>query len=173
MPNPDPTQRRLGKIMIFVAWLLVLGLLTLFFNRWLDSQNNPNRQLNSYVTADGVPEVVLGRDRVGHYVAPGLINGQPVRFLVDTGATRVSIPAHLADRLGLQQGAPLRSLTANGPITVYATVVRKMSLGEITLYGVPADLNPYMDEEIVLLGMSFMKNLELIQKDGTLTLRQH
>jgi aspartyl protease family protein len=171
MSNPDPAQQRIGKIMLVLAWLLVLGLLTVFFNAWLDKRDNPNRHLVSRID-DGVREVVLRRNLAGHYVAPGWINGQPVRFLVDTGASRVSIPERLADPLGLAKGRPLRSATANGTITVYSTVARKVTLGDIEVHGVPADLNPYMEEDVVLLGMSFMKHLELVQKDGTLTIRQ-
>ncbi|MCP5421112.1 MAG: retroviral-like aspartic protease family protein [Gammaproteobacteria bacterium] len=172
MNPPHATQQRIGKTLLFMAWLLVLGLLTLFFNAWLDKRDNPNRNLVSR-TDNGIREVVLQRNMASHYVAPGLINDQPVLFLIDTGASRVSIPERMADRLGLTQGAPLSSSTANGTITVYSTIARKVTLGNIEVYGVPADLNPYIEEDVVLLGMSFMKHLELVQKDGTLTIRQH
>jgi len=173
MTQPAVTQKRLGRVMIYLAWLLLLGLLTLYFADWLEQRENPNRELQSQTTATGVREVVLKRNRQGHYVAPGTINGQSVLFLLDTGATDVSIPAALAGPLQLKRGRPLQSLTANGVVTVYSTVAQQVALGDIVLENVRASLNPHMPDKIVLLGMSFMKNLELIQKGDVLTLRQY
>lgn len=172
--NPsDPTQRRLGTGMIVVACLLLLGLLTLFFDQRLERRDNPNRNLVSHTTDAGVREVVLQRHWAGHYLAPGRINGEPVRFLLDTGASDVSIPAALAPRLGLEPGAPLRVRTANGVITVFATVAKQVELGDIVLHNVRASLNPYADSDVVLLGMSFMRDLEIVQQGRTMTLRQY
>ena len=84
--------QRLGKWMITAAWLLLLMLLTWFFNSQLDRQRNPNRQVLTATSTTGLPEVQLKRNRFGHYVASGLINGQPAEFMLDTGATDVSIP---------------------------------------------------------------------------------
>jgi hypothetical protein len=88
--------QRLGKGMIIAAWVLLLLLLTWFFNDRLDAQRNPNRQLAT-ATATEIPEVRLVRNRFGHYVASGTINGHPVEFMLDTGATDVSIPAAVSD----------------------------------------------------------------------------
>lgn len=171
MNDPVRSQQRLGKYMIFAAWLLLLGLLTLLAQGWLERRDNPNREL-AYVDADGPGEVVLRRSRGGHYVAPGHINGEPVRFLLDTGATDVNIPAEVAERIGLQAGAPIRARTANGIITVYRTRLDSVRLGSIELRGVSASINPRMPGDTVLLGMSFMRDLELVQRGDTLTLRQ-
>jgi len=170
-PKPSSQQKRIGQFMIYTAWLLVLGLLSLFFQNWLDYERNPNRNL-SVVSTDGPREVVLKRGRGGHYMAPGLINGEPVLFLLDTGATDVNIPQAVADRIGLQRGYPQRARTANGMITVYDTLADQVQLGNIALRNVAASINPHMHGETVLLGMSFMKHLELVQKNNTLTLRQ-
>jgi len=56
--------------------------------------------------------VVLKRSHDGHYIFPGTINGRPVSFLLDTGATLVSVPAHRAEELGLAAGAHQQSVTA-------------------------------------------------------------
>lgn len=172
MNQPDPTQR-IGKIMIYLAWLLLLGLLTLLFNQGLEQRNNPNRDLVSRVTTDGIREVVLQSNASGHYMAPGQINGRSVLFLVDTGASYISVPARLADYLDLERGPPLRSMTANGMITVFATVAERVAVGDIVLFDVPVTLNPRMESDVILLGMSFLKDLEVNQKQGILTLRQH
>lgn len=171
MNNPERAQQRIGKVMIYLAWLLLLGLLTVLFGNALDLERNPNRDLAAY-RAEGPREVVLKRDRAGHYVAPGLINGRPVRFLLDTGATRVSLPASVAEGLGLRQGRAVMVGTANGMATAYETVLDRVSLGNIALNHVTAYITPTMPGDTVLLGMSFMKHLELNQRDGILTLRQ-
>ncbi len=171
MNDPVRSQQRLGKYMIFAAWLLLLGLLTLLAQGWLERRDNPNREL-AYVDADGSAEVVLRRSRSGHYVAPGYINGEPVQFLLDTGATDVNIPAEVAERIGLEAGTPIRARTANGLITVYRTRLDTIRLGGIELHDVRASINPRMPGNTVLLGMSFMRDLELVQRGDTLTLRQ-
>lgn len=164
-------MNRIGTGNVILAWILILGLLTWGFSALLDYQRNPNRALTTR-TDGGVKEVVLERNRDGHYVADGAINGHPVTLLVDTGATTVTVPGALAARLGLARGAPLRAQTANGAATVYATTLDSVALGGIVLHDVRANISPGMSGEEALLGMSFLRGLELIQRDGTLRIRQ-
>jgi len=171
MSRPEEQQRRVGKIMVGAMWLLLLGLLTLFFNNFLEQQHNPNQKIAS-VQRDGQQEIVLQRNKYGHYVASGMINQQPVVFMLDTGASDISIPLKVAQRMGLQPGRAVTYQTANGPALNYATQLDSVSLGNITLYNLPASINPNVDHEDVLLGMSFLKHLEFSQKGNTLTLRQ-
>ncbi len=171
MSKAEEQQRRMGKVMVGAMWLVLLGLLTLFFNDVLEQQFNPNQQIAS-VHRDGGEEIVLERNKYGHYVATGMINQQSVVFMLDTGATDISIPANIAQRLGLEAGRPLTYQTANGPAINYATQLDSVSLGNITLYNLPASINPNVDHDDVLLGMSFLKHLEFSQKGNTLTLRQ-
>ena len=171
MSRPEEQQRRIGKIMVGAMWLLLLGLLTVFFNDFLEKQHNPNQQIAS-VQRDGQQELVLQRNKYGHYVASGMINQQPVVFMLDTGATDISIPLKVAKRLGLQPGRAVTYQTANGPALNYATQLDSVSLGNITLYNLPASINPNVNQDDVLLGMSFLKHLEFSQKGNILTLRQ-
>ncbi len=172
-PQQNRFPTRLGKGMIVIAWLLVLGLLTLFFNRWLEQQRNPNQDVKSFVSTDGLQQVVLKRNRSGHYVATGKINGTQVEFLLDTGATLVAVPERLAHYLGLRRGAPMVATTANGRVTAYTTVLDQVELGGIMLRRVRASIMPGMEGAEALLGMSFLKQLELIQRNDTLILRQY
>jgi len=167
------SPQQIGKGMIYVAWLLVLGLLFMFFNHTLEKQNNPNQNIISTNHQDGTREVTLQRNRYGHYVTNGSINGQPVVFLLDTGATRVSIPEPVANRLNLQRGMPLEANTANGIITTYSVTLDSVAMGSIELQTVGASINPNMLDDEILLGMTFLKHLELIQRGDTLTLRQY
>jgi aspartyl protease family protein len=165
--------RPLGKAMIVGMWVTLLGLLTWFFSDFLDAQYNPNQQVATSIGAGGVAETVLQRNRYGHYVATGAINGAAVRFLVDTGASDVNIPASVAEKLALKRGSAHSASTANGTITVYATRLDKVRLGEIVLHNVRASINPHMRGEDILLGMSFLKDLELVQRGDKLSLRQY
>ncbi len=163
----------LGRGMIFAAWICALGLLTLFFDHFIDQQYNPNQDLSTQHYQDGTREVKLQRNRSGHYVANGTINGQPVVFFLDTGATIVSIPDHLGARLNLQRGQAMLASTANGTITTYSTTLNNIALGDIELHNVRANLNPQMRDDEILLGMSFLKDLEFTQRGDTLILRQY
>ena len=165
-----PISGGLGKVMIYVAWILVLGILVLFFQNILDRRHNPNQTLVSYNDASGRPTVVLKQNRAGHYLGNGTINGHPVEFLVDTGATDIAIPIELADRLGLRPGMPRQYQTANGLVTAYATWIEELTIGPIAIRNVRASLNPGMGSMDILLGMSLLKELEFTQRGDTLTL---
>lgn len=169
MTDPDRTRRRMARLMTHLTWVVLLVMLTLYFNYYLDSRDHPNSALSLVDGQSGV--VVLARNRAGHYLAPGAINGNRVQFLLDTGATSVSIPLSVSDRLGLRRGAPQQTLTANGIATVYRTTLDSVQLGGIRMRNVSAVITPGMPGDTVLLGMSFMQHLELIQRDGKLTLR--
>lgn len=161
---------RLGRVMIVLAWLCVLGLLWLAFDAYLQRSYHPNRNLS---VQPGQSELVLKRSRSGHYLAPGTINGEAAVFLVDTGATQVSVPAHLGDALGLSAGAAAQVMTANGPVTVRATRIAELGLGPFVVRNVPAHLNPGFRQNEILLGMSVLKHLEFTQRGDTLILRPH
>ena len=171
MSNAADKSPLIGKVMIIAAWLLLLALLTLFFNDRLDHQRNPNRNLNAASETD-TPSVQLQRNRFGHYVATGAINGQPVEFMLDTGASDISVPANIAKQLGLKRGTSQTYQTANGPIISYLTRLDSVSLGPITLHDLRASINPNVDNDEILLGMSFLKHLEFTQRGDTLTLRK-
>ncbi len=165
-------QRRMGRVMIYAAWVVLLLLLTLLFNQWVARQENPNASPQARLTADGSREVVLRRNRAGHFVTSGRINGTPVVFLVDTGATDVSLPAGLARRLGLARGAAVEYSTANGTILAYTTRLARLRIGSIELHDVAASINPHDDGDQLLLGMSALSRLDMQQRGDSLTLRQ-
>lgn len=170
--DPNNRTRGLGRGMLLIAWVLAIGLLTLFFTDVLERQYNPNRRVAGVVDAEGVREAVLQRNNRGHYVATGRINGVPVDFLLDTGATDVAVPESLADRLGLRRQGGGFSNTANGLVAVWHTRLDRVELGPIRIKDVSASILPSMEGEGVLLGMSFLKRLEMIQRGDRLTLRQ-
>ncbi len=162
----------LAKGMIIAAWVLGLALLTWLFAGVLDHQGDPNGMVQAHQLPDGRKEVVLLRNRAGHYVAEGRINGVPVTFLVDTGATDVAIPAAVARRIGIEGGRRTISRTAGGDVVTRAALLRHVDLGGIRLYTIKATILPDMPGDQVLLGMSFLKRLELVQRGRTLTIRE-
>jgi aspartyl protease family protein len=166
----QPAGRSMGRVMIGLAWVIALGALTWGFQEWLDDQRNPNREVKSAIV-DGTLTVMLERNRYGHYQARGQINGKDVDFLIDTGATTVSVPADLAARLGLAPGPALQATTANGTVTAFMTRLTRVRVGAIELRDVAATINPGMKGNEVLLGMSFLKRVEFTQRGNTLTLK--
>ena len=154
-------EGRFGPLMFGLFWVTALVMLTLYFSGMLDERRNPNQQVSAAVTSAGQLEVVLERNAQGHYLANGSINGEPVEFLVDTGATYLGIPAAVARRLGLKRGIESSSLTAAGQVRVYLVTLDSVELGNIERRQVRASVIPDMPGESVLLGMSFLRDLEI------------
>lgn len=173
--EPTPKQisatvrkpQKVGKWMWLFMWLIAAALLYQYFDNKLAKQYNPNQTVST--AADG-QTIVLLQNHQGHYVANGLINGVEVTYLLDTGATSTVIPEKLAQRIGLKPGYASRVNTANGTIKVYSTEINSLSIGSITLYDLRAQINPYMTDDTVLLGMNVLRQLKLVQQGNQLTL---
>ena len=173
MTPADREHKRMGTTMQALAWIVFMGLLVAYFSDLLQDRHNPNRTLETRFGDGGVREVVLQRNRAGHYVTSGEINGQPVVFMLDTGATGVAIPDHVARRIGIPRGRPVQTQTANGIATSYAARLDSVSVGGIELNDVAAGITPGLRTEEVLLGMSFLRYIEFSQRGDTLILRQY
>ena len=154
--------------MLVIAWLLIMGGLYWYFSEREAREINPNtaRALN---LQQG--ELTLQRNRAGHYVADGEINGRRVTFLLDTGATWVALPLALGRELGLQRGAAVTLQTANGTAVGYQTRLARVQLGPLVLTDVGAVMSDGLDADVVLLGMSFLKRVEFTQSGDKLILR--
>ena len=153
--------------MLGIGWCLIIGMVWWVFDGWSERQVNPNR-----APASGQGgEVVLQRNRAGHFVADGEINGVRVTFLLDTGATEIAVPATLARELGLKRGPPIALQTAAGAATGYRTRVASVRLAGIEMRDLGAVVAEGMDPGLVLLGMNFLKRLELTQRGEQLILR--
>ena len=155
--------------MLTTAWVLIMFGLYWFFNGWEEKQVNPN---TARVLSQQQGELTLVRNRAGHYVADGEINGRRVTFLLDTGATWVALPTALARELGLKRGAAVTLQTANGAAVGYQTRLDSVRLGPIEMRDVGALVSDGMDADTVLLGMNFLKRLELTQRGDKLILKQ-
>ncbi len=159
--------------MMVAGWLMLGGLVWWFFDGQVERRDNPNAEL-AQVTGPRA-EVVLKRGGDGHYRAPGRIDGHPVEFLVDTGATMVAIPASLARDIGLRGGRAFTARTANGTTVAHATRLERVSLGGLEVSNVAGaildgDGAGDLGDEQVLLGMSFLSHFEISIRDGEMRL---
>jgi aspartyl protease family protein len=165
-------HKRMGTVMQALAWLALIALGIVFFTDVLEKQYNPNKELQTRHSDTGAREVVLQRNKFGHYITSGEINGKPVTFMLDTGATGVAIPENIASYLEIQRGRAFPTQTANGRSVSYAANLDRVSVGAIELKNVRAAIAPGLQTEEILLGMSFLKHIEFSQKGNTLILRQ-
>ena len=122
-------------------------------------------------SVSGPAAIILTADVQGHFLANGTINGKSVRFLVDTGASMISLGASDARRLGIDasKGQPGVSHTANGQTPVSRVKLDNVRLGEIVLNNVDA-LVHQQEMPFALLGMSFLNRMEMRRDGSTMTL---
>ena len=121
--------------------------------------------------AAGPREVDLKADAGGHFVTEGWINGKPTRFMVDTGATAVSLSQAEAERLGLDwRRAPMaQANTANGTVPAHALQLGTVRIGELVLNNVGAVVLPAQLPH-VLLGNTFLSRVSMKRDNDTLKL---
>ena len=98
--------------------------------------------------ADGSGRIVMTADNQGHFVTTGSVNGVAVRFLVDTGATMISLGASDARRVGVD-----------------------FNRGDVTLHNVGAVIHQ-TEMPVALLGMSFLNRMEMQRDGSTMTLKR-
>lgn len=111
----------------------------------------------------------------GMYSTTGFINGHPVRFLVDTGATWIAMNVHQARSLGINFryiGKRSAVSTANGVVPVYQIVLDKVKVGEIELTNVVAGVLEGDSPSQVLLGNSFLNRVEMQRRGQVMLLKQ-
>jgi len=111
--------------------------------------------------------VTLIADGRGHFVTTGQINGSPVRFLVDTGASFISLASGEAKRLGINylEGQRAYMSTANGVVATYKVKLDEVRLSDVTLNNVDGMVHADNSLPVVLLGMSFLNRMEMT-RDG-------
>ena len=105
-------------------------------------------------------------DTVGQFWTVGQINGKSTRFLIDTGATSIALPASVARNMGIDYTKGQRGFasTAGGVVPAYRVSLDAVTVGDITLYRVEASIFEG-GLDVALLGMSFLNRLEM-KRDG-------
>lgn len=124
-------------------------------------------------TGDGSGRIIMTADGQGHFYTIGNINGTSVRFLVDTGATMISLGASDARRIGLDFNRGQRAVTqtANGQAVVSKVQLDTVRIGDVTLHNVDALIHQ-AEMPIALLGMSFLNRMEMQRDGSTMTLKK-
>lgn len=118
-------------------------------------------------SASGPATATLWVGGNGFFHADGSINGQAVRFLVDTGANQVVLNSALARQLGIdfERGDLGMATTASGSTRYYKITINTIKVGDIVLHDVPAGVIDGPQPDPPLLGMSFLGRVEM-RRDG-------
>lgn len=173
--------RRLGlgqMVRYSLIWAAIVAALLLgftfrdelgFVSRRVTAELAPSQPL-----ASGPREMAVIREGDGHFYVMGTVNRQPVRFLIDTGASDIALSPADARRLGVDLGSLVFSRsfeTANGTGRGAPFVAESLSVGPIRLSDVPMTINA-APMQSSLLGLSYLNQLESYEVRGrTLYLR--
>ncbi len=116
-------------------------------------------------------EIVLTAGPGGHFTTLGSVNGRPVSFMVDTGATVIALGTSQADAIGLNwRAAPtIATQTANGPVAARAVTLDRVRVGEVEVTQVPAIVLPVTLPH-ALLGNSFLQRFQLKRTNDVMRL---
>lgn len=138
--------------------------------RLLAAGSHPGR-VSGIEPPSGGGEIVLAAGSGGHFMSDGQINGKPVSFLVDTGATTIALGQSDADRLGINYKDAPRGFasTANGRIPINTVMLSSVRLGDVQIANVEAVVMPLALPH-VLLGNSFLMRFQMKRDNDTLRL---
>ncbi|MEG3002140.1 MAG: retropepsin-like aspartic protease [Comamonas sp.] len=159
------SRRALWRTQLGMAlfWLAALGALYLAMDRWL-------QPVAVTVQADG--SVQLQRHRDGHFYAAGQINGQPVQFLVDTGATAVAVTDVLAEVAGLRGGQSATFSTANGDRSGRLVRADTVAVGPLTIRQLTVGTGyTGATPQSALLGQNFLKHFDVRMQGDVMEIR--
>lgn len=163
--QPNGDQHGGGRRLYWAAIVAIMLGMTALYHAVIRNDGGMRLQQD----ADGRVMVVLERQRNGHFTADGEINGHPVHFLVDTGATDVAVSERTARSLGLELGPQIGVMTAAGPVSGWMTRLKVVRVGALVLRDVRATVTSGLGEE-VLLGMSFLMHFSIVQEGDTLVI---
>ncbi|MZH02041.1 MAG: TIGR02281 family clan AA aspartic protease [Nitrospinae bacterium] len=116
--------------------------------------------------------VILWSDQRGFFFTDATVNGEPVRFLVDTGANTIAMNEQTASRLNVRLDEAVRGIarTASGDTPIYGVTLDTVSVGGITLYDVQAGVLRGANPETPLLGDSFLSHVEMLRQGNRMEL---
>ncbi|MBF6631268.1 MAG: clan AA aspartic protease [Comamonas sp.] len=144
-------------------WIAALGVMYVAMERYLQPSS-------SVVTAEG--NLQLQRHRDGHFYADGSINGQPVRFMVDTGASSIAVSDALAQRAGLEGGEVVQFRTANGTRMGRLVRAQSITVGPLQARNLTVGTGyTGSNEQDALLGQNFLRQFDVRIRDNVLELR--
>jgi aspartyl protease family protein len=121
----------------------------------------------------GGTRIVLPADTRGHFMTSGTINGRTVSFMLDTGATSVSMSAADAGRIGIeyQKGTPVQMSTANGVVQGWRVQLASVRVGDVEIYDIDAVVSP-LPMPYVLLGNNFINRFSMKRDSDQMVLEK-
>ena len=156
---------RWGTLGILAFWLAVMAVLYVV----MDRVRQPRAAV---VAADGALVIARGND--GHFRVPGSINGQPVVFMVDTGASLIAVTDALAQRAGLTGGEMTQFRTANGVRQGRIVAAQSVVVGSFVVSGLRVGTGYTGDAAgDALLGQNFLQHFDVQMQRDRMVLRPH
>lgn len=144
-------------------WVALLGAMYVGMDRYL-------QPAASVVQSDGSLQIQRHRD--GHFYADGSINGQPVRFMVDTGASAIAVTDALAQSAGLQGGEVAQFRTANGTRTGRLVRAESITVGPLQVRNLTVGTGyTGRNEQDALLGQNFLRQFDVLMRNDVMELR--
>jgi len=157
----SPTKTGLIPMMIF--WCAVMGLLYMLMTHYLKPKQ-------AQVLANG--DLVINRSQDGHFYTIGTINGREAKFMVDTGASLVSVSEKFAQKAFIRGGVPTTFKTANGDQPGRVVEGLGVSIGQVSVTNVAVGIGLRMDDESqALLGQSFLSKFDITMTKNQMVLR--
>ena len=152
-----------GHVSALIIWLILSVAIYLYF----DARQQPTIAVASAQLASG--EIEIPRSSDGHYYVHGAINGHAVNFMVDTGASTVSISRTLARNVALPAGTPVSLMTASGEVTGALIAGQTIEAGGIVVEGLSVAVG--IQGDMALLGQNFLRRVDMLQSDDRMVLR--
>jgi aspartyl protease family protein len=157
------SPRQTGLIPMMIFWCVVMGLLYLGMTHYLKP-----KQVK--VLANG--DLVIHRSQDGHFYTTGTINGREAKFMVDTGASLVSVSEAFAQKALIRGGVPTTFKTANGDRPGYMVEGVAVSIGPVSLTNIKVGVGlSGSDEHDALLGQSFLSQFDITMTKNQMVLR--
>ena len=154
---------RWAPLGIVVFWLAVMGALYLGFKQY--------EKPKTVISANG--DLVIKRARDGHFYVAGQVNGKPVKFLVDTGASLVGVSEKFAQKAGLTGGEPTVFRTANGELAGRIIANVPIDVGPIAVSGIRVGVGLEGHEiNDALLGQNFLSKFDVLLRQDQMILRK-
>ena len=162
-------RNRMGQALrTAVAWGLIFMGAMAGYGLWADLRTDilPRQMMTDAGT------LTVPRAPDGHYYLTLEVNGQPVQFMADTGASNLVLSERDARRLGIEPESltyPGRAMTANGPVQTARIRLPEVALGPFTDRDVPAYVTSG-EMDISLLGMDYLGRFRIGIEQGQMTL---
>ncbi len=163
--NTETDSRKLGAAFLIVGWLIFIMLVALITNGTVFRTKAP-----SISESEAGKQITITRDYDAHFRIKGSINGTPVTFLIDTGATSIAVSDSIARRANLKREAQLTTQTAGGSSVGYFTMVDKLMIADVEVKDISAVIIPDMGGIEALLGMNVLQQFIIQQNKDQMIL---